>query len=122
MKDAPFGPIFMALYNEKFGTNNGLKSNISVLKIVEHYNKDLRCFDIGCKRTQLTLEDVALTFGLPIKGDDFIMNKMCKLKDRGVIKRYFRNVKNITKISIENALDDLLIKRRKTELEMTKNE
>jgi len=38
------------------------------------------------------------------------MNKTCTLKDRGVIKHYFRNVK-ITKISIEDALEDLLVKK-----------
>ena len=31
MKMTPFGPIFMAFYNEKFGAKKGLKSNISFL-------------------------------------------------------------------------------------------
>jgi len=35
MKETPFGPIFMAFYNEEFGVENGLKSNINVLKIVD---------------------------------------------------------------------------------------
>ena len=35
MKETPFGPIFMAFYNEEFGAETGLKSNISVLKIVD---------------------------------------------------------------------------------------
>jgi len=35
MKETPFGPIFMAFYNEDFGAEKGLKSNISVLKIVD---------------------------------------------------------------------------------------
>ena len=34
MRDTPFGPIFMAFYSEKFGGDKGLKSNISLLKIV----------------------------------------------------------------------------------------
>ena len=113
MKDTPFGPIFMAFYNEKFGINKSLKSKISVLKIVKHYNKDSRCFNIGGERIQLMLEDVALMFGLPMEGDNFIMNKMCTLKDMDVIKHYFKNVKNITKISIEEALDDLLRKKER---------
>ena len=63
------------------------------------------------------MEDVVLTFGLPINGADFIMNKTCTMKDRGVIKYYFPNIKKITKVSIEEALDDLLVKkRRRTEL------
>ena len=67
------------------------------------------------------MEDVALTFGLPINGADFIMNKTCTMKDRGVIKHYFPNIKKITKVSIEEALDDLLVKkRRRTELDVTK--
>jgi len=57
------------------------------------------------------VEDVALTFGLPVNGAALIMNKACTLKDRGVIKHYFKNVKKITKISIEKALDDLLVKK-----------
>ena len=65
-----------------------------------------------------TIEDVALTYGA-----DFIMNKTYILKDRGVIKHYFPNVKNITKISIEEALDDLLVKkRRRSELDVIRDE
>ena len=39
------------------------------------------------------VEDVALTFGLPIDEADLIMNKICTLKDSGLMKRYFKNVK-----------------------------
>ena len=68
-------------------------------------------------------QDVALTFGLPIIGADFIMNKTCTMKDRGVIKHYFPNIKKITKVSIEEVLDDLLVKKRRmTELDVTKDE
>ena len=44
MKETPFGSIFMAFYNEDFGAEKDLKSNISVLKIVYQYDgryKDL---------------------------------------------------------------------------------
>ena len=34
MKETSFGAIFIAFYNEEFGTDNCMKSNISVLKIV----------------------------------------------------------------------------------------
>ena len=69
------------------------------------------------------MEDVALTFGLPIIGADFIMNTTCTMKDRGVIKYYFPNIKMITKVSIEEVLDDLLVKkRRRSELDVTKDE
>ena len=68
------------------------------------------------------MEDVALTFGLPINVADFIMNKTCTMKDRGVIKHYFPNIKKITKVSIEEALDDHLVKKRRTELDVTKDE
>jgi len=46
---------------------------------------DSRCFEIEGKRIQLMVVDVALTFGLPINGADFIMNKTCILKDMGVV-------------------------------------
>jgi len=39
-----------------------------------------------------------------------------------VIKHYFSNIKKITKVSIEEALDDLLVKKRRTELDVTKDE
>ena len=84
MKDTPFGPIFMAFYNEEFGTEKGLKSNISVLKIVNQYDRDTITFLIGGKQIELTVEDYTLTFGLPINGSDFIMNKTCTMKDRGL--------------------------------------
>ena len=77
MKETLFGPIFMAFYNEEFGDEKDLKSNISVLKIVDQYDKDTQTFIIGGKQIELTAEDVAITFGLPINEADFIMNKTC---------------------------------------------
>ena len=107
----------MAFYNEEFGGNKSLKSNINLLKIIDQYDMKSRSFLIRGKRIELTVENVALTFGLPINGADFIMSKTCTLKDRGVIKHYFSKVKKITKISIEEALGDLLVKKRmRTEL------
>ena len=41
---------------------------------------------------------------------------------QGVIKHYFPNIKKITKVSIEEVLDDLLVKKRRTELDATKDE
>ena len=35
MKNTPFGPIFMAFYNEEFGAEKGLKSNVAVLRILD---------------------------------------------------------------------------------------
>jgi len=111
MKEISFHTIFMTFYSEEFRGDKGLKSNLSILKILNHYDRDSRSFEIGGKRIQLTIEDVTLTFGLHINEADFIMNKTCTLKNSGVIKNYFINVKKITKISIEEALDDLLIKK-----------
>ena len=42
MKETPFGSIFMVFYNKEFGAEKGLKSNISVLKIVDQYDRDTR--------------------------------------------------------------------------------
>ena len=51
------------------------------------------------------------------------MNKTCTMKDRGVIKHYFSNIKKIMKVYIEETLDDLLVKkRRRSELDVTKDE
>ena len=41
---------------------------------------------------------------------------------KGVIKHYFSNIKKITKVSIEETLDDLLVKKRRTELDVIKDE
>ena len=101
MKETPFGSIFMAFYNEKFGGDKGLKSNISVLKIINQDDRDSRTFLIGGKKIKITVEDVALTFGQPINGSDFIMNKACTLKDRNVIKHYFSSIKKITKYPLK---------------------
>jgi len=83
MKETLFGAIFITFYNEEFGADKGMKSNISVLKIVDRYVRESRTFLIGGKLIELTVEDVALTFGLPVNMADFIMNKTCTLKDRG---------------------------------------
>ena len=85
-----------------------------MLKIIDQYDRDTRTFLIRGKQIELTVEDVALIFGLPINGADFIMNKTCIMKDMGVIKHCFPNIKKITKVSIEEALDDLLAKKRRT--------
>ena len=50
IKETPFGPIFMAFYNEEFGAEKSLKSNISVLKIVDQYDRDTRTFRIEGKQ------------------------------------------------------------------------
>ena len=100
MKDTPFGPSFLSFYNEKFETEKGLKSNVSVSKIVDKYNRNLRCFKISGKRIQLTKEDMALTSGLPIEGADFIMNKTYTLKDKGVNKHYFKNYMRTTTLIV----------------------
>ena len=51
------------------------------------------------------------------------MNKTYTMKDRGVIKYYFSNIKKIMKVSIEEALDDFLVKkRRRSGLDVTKDE
>ena len=68
IKKTPFGPIFMAFYNEEFGVEKGLKSNITVLRILDQYDRNTMTFRIGGKQIELTVEDVALTFGLPIIG------------------------------------------------------
>jgi len=81
----------MAFYKEEFGGDKDLKSNISLLKIVDQYDRDSRSFLIGGKQVELTVEDVALTFGLPINGTDFIMNKTCTFKDRGDKALFFKN-------------------------------
>ena len=104
------------------GGEKALKSNVAVLRILDQYDRDTRTFRIGGKQIELTVEDVILTFDLPIIGVDFIMNKTCTMKDRGVIKHYFPNIKKITKVSIKEALDDLLVKRRRrSELDVTKD-
>ena len=53
--------IFMAFYNEEFGGEKGLKSNISVLRILDQYDRDTRTFRIGGKQIELTVEDVDLS-------------------------------------------------------------
>ena len=68
MKETLFGAIFIAFYNEEFGADKGMKSNISVLKTVDQYNMESRTFLIGGKLIELTVEDVVLTFGLPSMG------------------------------------------------------
>ena len=74
MKETPFGPIFMAFYNEEFCAEKGLKSNISVLKIVDNYDRESMTFPIGGQtKIELTVDDVSLTFNLPINEADFIM-------------------------------------------------
>ena len=44
MREIIFSTIFMTFYSEKFGGDKGLKSNISVLKIVGQYDRDSSSF------------------------------------------------------------------------------
>ena len=55
-----------------------------MLKIVDKYDRESRTFLIEDKQIELTVEDVTLTFGLPINEADFIMNKTCTMKDKGL--------------------------------------
>jgi len=101
MRETPFGTIYMAFYSEKFRGDKSLKSNISVLKIINQYDRDSKSFQIGGKRIHLTVEDVVLTFGLPINRADFIMNKTRTLKDRGVIKHNFQRLRKSQKYPLK---------------------
>ena len=47
MKETLFGAIFIAFYNEEFGANKDMKSNINVLKIVDRYDRESRTFLLG---------------------------------------------------------------------------
>ena len=49
MKETPFGPIFMA-FSMRSLVLKSLKSNISVLKIVDQYDRDIKTFLIGGKK------------------------------------------------------------------------
>ena len=40
----------MAFYNEHFGADKGLKLNISVLKIIDQYDRESRNFLIGVNK------------------------------------------------------------------------
>ena len=42
-----------------------------------------------------------------------MMNKTCTLKDRDFVKQYFRNLKTITKTSIEDVVHDLSVEKKK---------
>ena len=48
----------MTFYNEEFEGDKGLKSNISVLKIVNQYDRDSMTFLIGGKKIKIIVEDV----------------------------------------------------------------
>jgi hypothetical protein len=127
MKDTPFGALFMAFYNGDFSDDEskGYKSNVAVLRIVDAYDRDSKTFSIGGKKIQITNEDVALTFGLPLVGDDIIGNKICTEKNQksGFLNFYFKGIKNITKVSIEDALEELLVqKRRRNVSDVTNDE
>ena len=120
MKETPFAALFMAFYNGEFSGDEakGYKSNLVVLRIVDQYDRDSKTFSIGGKKIQITTEDVALTFGLPMVGDEIIANKICtgKNQEAGFIKFYFKHVKNITKVSIEEALEELLVQKRRRKI------
>ena len=79
IKETPFGALFMTFYNENFADDEskGKKSNLVVLKIVDAYDRDSKSFSIGRKNIEIITKDVALTFGLPLVGDDIIVNKKC---------------------------------------------
>ena len=50
MKETLFRNIFMTFYSDDFGADKDLKSNISVMKIVDQYARGSRCFEIRGKR------------------------------------------------------------------------
>ena len=51
--------------------NKRLKSNTGILKILDRYNKNAQYFMIWGRSIKLSIEDVALTFGLPALEVDF---------------------------------------------------
>ncbi|RXH94616.1 hypothetical protein DVH24_024300 [Malus domestica] len=63
MERTPFWDLFKT-YREGIATNDAWKNDYDVIDILETYNKDLKCFDIGGKRLTITAIDIAAIFGL----------------------------------------------------------
>ncbi|KAM1879677.1 hypothetical protein ACFX1X_041956 [Malus domestica] len=65
MERTPFWDLFKT-YREGIATNDAWKNDYDVIDILETYNKDLKCFDIGGKRLTITAIDIAAIFGLKV--------------------------------------------------------
>ncbi|TQD84889.1 hypothetical protein C1H46_029562 [Malus baccata] len=52
MERTPFWGLFKT-YREGIATDDAWKNDYDVIDIIETYNKDLKCFDIGGKRSTI---------------------------------------------------------------------
>jgi len=92
VKETPFGGIFMDFYEQMFGEENkGLMSNTGITRILDRSDKNAQHFAIRGRSIALSVEDVALKFGLLALGVDLLQNRKCN-KRRGFFKHYFGDI------------------------------
>ena len=105
----------MTFYEHIFGEENkGLKSNTLIIKFFDRYDNNAQQFAIEEKNIKLSIEDVALTFRLPAIGVELLQIRKCN-KQRVFLKHYSRDIKYVTRGSIEKAINKLLTtKERRT--------
>ncbi|KAM1138350.1 hypothetical protein TB1_035588 [Malus domestica] len=61
MERTPFWGLFRT-YREGIATSDAWKNDYDVIDILETYNKDLNCFDIGGNCMAITAADIAAIF------------------------------------------------------------
>lgn len=76
----PFGRIFKAVYEGKVNVNSVGRISKTVARVIGTYSKKEDAFKSGGKMVKLTLDDVAITFGLPKVGRNIVLQPGRKLE------------------------------------------
>ncbi|KAM1158149.1 hypothetical protein ACFX2B_028440 [Malus domestica] len=103
MERTPFWGLFKT-YREGIATDDAWKNDYDVIDIIETYNKNLKCFDIGGKRLTITAADIAAIFGLPDGGKTIEHGTRLSGSRMKFIKRNFGNLERLTKTAVESRM------------------
>lgn len=106
----PFGGLFEAIYDEIITVDTFGRTSRQIAQIISLYSAKDDCFHFGKKKVKLTVEDVAVTFGLPAVGKDFVLLPGPKFNkgDSEFMLRIFGGFVKLNKATISRAMDNSL--------------
>ncbi|KAL7175856.1 hypothetical protein ACSBR2_029436 [Camellia fascicularis] len=108
LKQTPFWHFFESILNQRYVESLRCKKNENIIvEIIESYNYKQQAFHIGGKDLLPSSRDIGLIFGIK-QGSEPLDITQGSRKSSQFVKRIFGNINNISKVHIENAINESL--------------
>ncbi|CAL5417912.1 unnamed protein product [Camellia sinensis] len=117
LKQTPFWHFFESILNQRYVESLRCKKNENIIvEIIESYNYKKQAFHIGGKDLLPSSRDIGLIFGIK-QGSEPLDITQGSRKSSQFVKRIFGNINNISKVHIENAINESLKGRSERDYE-----